>query len=301
MEYQRTLAGKVVLEGEGIFSGKNIRVEIEPAEENGGINFIRADLPEKPVIPLKIENIIGLEGATAITDGEHFIYLVEHLLSALHGLQIDNANIYVYGEEIPLFDGSAYPWVRKIQEVGYRFLLIPKRKFYLRKSFQYENGVSKINFKPSNTLKIKASISFEHPLIREQSLEIEINPRSYINEIAFARTFGFKDILFERKNKGIIKGGSLSNAIILDKDKILNPEGLRTEDEFVRHKILDIVGDLFALGYPLVAEIEAIYSNHRSHIEALKSLYKAGLLEEIESRALTFLLIYKKLKKYEQT
>lgn len=299
MEYQRTLAGKVVLEGEGIFSGKNIKVEIEPAEKNTGINFIRADLPEKPVIPLNIENVIGLDGATAITNGEHFIYLVEHLLSALHGLQIDNANIYVYGEELPLFDGSAYPWVRKIQEVGYRFLLVPKKKLYLRRSFQYQNGSGRISFKPSNTLKIKASIFFEHSLIGYQSLEIEINSRSYINEISFARTFGFKDILFERKNKGIIKGGSLSNAIILDRDKILNPEGLRTQDEFVRHKILDILGDLFTLGQPLVAEIEAVYSNHRLHVDALKSLYKAGLLEEVESRALAFLLIYKKLRKTE--
>ncbi|PMP67474.1 MAG: UDP-3-O-[3-hydroxymyristoyl] N-acetylglucosamine deacetylase [Thermodesulfobacterium geofontis] len=299
MEYQRTLAGKVILEGEGIFSGKNIKVEIEPAEENTGINFIRADLPKKPVIPLNIENVIGLEGAVALTDGEHFIYLIEHLLSAFHGLQIDNAIVKVYGEEIPLFDGSAYPWVRKIQEVGYKFSLVPKKKFYLRKSFQYQNGSGKIIFKPSNTLKIKASIFFEHVLIGHQSLEIEINPRSYINEISFARTFGFKDILFERKNKGIIKGGSLSNAIILDRDKILNPEGLRIQDEFIRHKILDIIGDLFTLGHSLVAEIEAVYSNHRLHVEALKSLYKAGLLEEVESRALAFLLIYKKLKKAE--
>jgi len=300
MQYQRTLAGKIVLEGEGIFSGKNIKVEIEPAEENTGILFVREDLPEKPLIPLSINNIIGLDGATALTDGEHFIYLVEHLLSAFHGLQIDNAIVRVYGEEIPLFDGSAYPWVRKIQEVGYKFLLTPKKKFYLRKSFQYQNGNGgKIKFKPSNTLKIKASLYFNHPLIGYQSLELELNPKVYIHEISFARTFGFKDILFERKNKGIIKGGSLSNAIILDEEKVLNPEGLRTPDEFVRHKILDIMGDIFALGQPLVAEIEAECSNHRLHIEALKSLYKTGLLEEVEERALTFLLIYKRLKKNE--
>ncbi len=299
MEYQRTLADKIALEGEGIFSGKNIKVEIEPAEENTGIIFIREDLPEKPSIPLNIENIIGLDGATAVTDGEHIIYLVEHVLSALHGLHIDNAIIHVYGEEIPLFDGSAYPWVRKIQETGYKFLLTPKRKFYLRKSFQYQNGKGKIKFKPSNTLKIKASINFEHPVIGYQSLALEINPRTYIYEISFARTFGFKDILFERKNKGILKGGSLSNAIVLDKEKVLNPEGLRREDEFVRHKILDIVGDIFALGQPLVAEIEAESSNHRLHVEALKSLYRAGLLEEVEERSLTFLLIYKRFKKNE--
>ncbi len=299
MEYQRTLADKVVLEGEGIFSGKNIKVEIEPAEENTGILFIREDLPEKPLIPLNIENIIGLDGATAITDGEHIIYLVEHILSALHGLQIDNAIIHVYGEEIPLLDGSAYPWVRKIQETGYRFLLTPRKKLYLRRSFQYQNGKGRIKFKPSNTLKIKASINFEHPVIGYQSLALEINPRTYIYEISFARTFGFKDILFERKNKGILKGGSLSNAIVLDEEKVLNPEGLRREDEFVRHKILDIIGDIFALGQPLVAEIEAESSNHRLHVEALKSLYKAGLLEEVEERSLTFLLIYKKFKKNE--
>ena len=299
MEYQKTITKKIVLEGEGIFSGKNIKVEIEPAKENSGINFIRGDLPEKPVIPLKIENVIGLDGATAVTDGKHFIYLVEHILSALHGLQIDNANIYVYGEEIPIFDGSAYPWVKKIQEVGYKFLFYPKKKLYLRKSFRYQNGTGKISFKPSNTLKIKASIYFEHSLIGHQSLEINITPRSYIQEVSFARTFGFKDILFERRNKGILKGGSLSNAIILDKNSILNPEGLRISDEFVRHKILDIVGDIFTLGQPLVAEIEAIYSNHRLHVEALKNIYKTGLLEEVESRALTFLLISKKFKRTE--
>ncbi|MCD6548475.1 MAG: UDP-3-O-[3-hydroxymyristoyl] N-acetylglucosamine deacetylase [Thermodesulfobacterium sp.] len=299
MEYQRTLAEKVILEGEGIFSGKNIKVEIEPSEENTGIVFIREDLPEKPIIPLNIDNVIGLDGATAVTDGEHFIYLVEHLLSAFHGLQIDNAIVHVYGEEIPLFDGSAYPWVRKIQEVGYKFLLVPRKKLYLRKSFQYQNGNGRISFKPSNTLKVKASIYFEHPLIGYQSFEIEINPRSYINEVSFARTFGFKEILFERKNKGILKGGSLSNAIILDKEKVLNPEGLRADNEFVRHKVLDIVGDFFTLGCPLVAEIEAVYSTHRLHIDALKSLYRAKLLEEVESRALTFLLVYKKRKKFD--
>lgn len=296
MEYQRTLAEKVVLEGEGIYSGKNIRIEIEPAEENTGIVFIREDLPERPVIPLNIENVIGLEGATAITNGEHFIYLIEHLLSAFHGLQIDNAIVRVRGEEIPLFDGSAYPWVKKFREVGYKFLLVPRKKFYLQKSFEYQNGSGKISFKPSNILKIRSFIHFEHPLIGSQSFEIEVNPKSYISEICFARTFGFKDILFERKNKGILKGGSLSNAIILDKEKVLNPEGLRVRDEFIRHKVLDIIGDLFALGYPLVAEIETVYSTHRLHIEALKSLYRAKLLEEVESRALTFLLVYKKLK-----
>ncbi len=297
MEYQKTIAKKIFLEGEGIFTGKNIKIEIEPAEEDVGIIFVRADIPQKPAISLKIENVIGLDGATALTDGEHFIYLVEHLLSAFHALGIDNAIIHVYGEEIPLLDGSAYPWVRKIQEVGYKFLSALRKKFYLCKNFIYQNGIGKIIFRPSNELKIKAVIQFDHPLIGYQEFLITLDSQSYIREISFARTFGFKDILNERKNKGIIKGGNFSNAIILDKEKVLNPDGVRVFDEFVRHKILDIIGDVFTLGYPLVAEIEAHHTGHKLHIEALKNLYKLGLLKSLESKALAFLLIPKKQKK----
>ncbi|QER42780.1 UDP-3-O-[3-hydroxymyristoyl] N-acetylglucosamine deacetylase [Thermodesulfobacterium sp. TA1] len=294
MEYQKTLSEKISLEGQGIFTGKTIRVEIEPAGIDTGIVFIREDLAHKPEIPLKIENVVGLDGATALTDGTHFIYLVEHLLSALHGLQIDNAIVKVYGEEVPLLDGSAYPWVRKIQEKGYQYLFYPRKKFRLKKPFYYKNGHGALVFKPANTLKIKASISFDHPVIGYQEMELEINPRNYLKEVCFARTFGFKDILLERIKKGILKGGDLSSAIILDQEKVLNPEGLRSEDEFVRHKVLDLVGDLFALGNSLMAEVEATSSHHRLHIEALKSLYASGLLEEVEERALTFLLLSKR-------
>lgn len=297
MEYQRTLGNKVVIEGEGIFSGKNVRVELEPCKEDKGIIFIREDLPYKPIIPLSIEKVIGLEGATALTDGEHFIFLIEHLLSALHALQIDNLIVRVFGEEIPLLDGSAYPWVRKIQEVGYKFLLVPRKKYRIKKKFTYENGESKIIFKPSNTLKIKAEINFNHPLIGFQAFEIEVDSWNYIKEISFARTFGFKEILTERKNKGILKGGSLSNALILDSTTVLNPEGLRTKDEFVRHKVLDLIGDLFSGGKAFVGEITAIFSNHRLHINAMKTLFSSNLVEEVESKALTFFLFPKKIKK----
>lgn len=297
MEYQRTLGDRVILEGEGIFSGKLVRVELEPSERESGIVFFREDLPYKPAIPLRIENVIGLEGATAITDGEHFVFLIEHLLSAFHALQIDNVVVKVFGEEIPLLDGSAYPWVRKIQEVGYKFLLIPKKRYRIKKKFAYENGESKIIFKPADSLKIRAEIYFDHPLIGFQSFEIEVNPWNYIREVAFARTFGFKEILVERKNKGILKGGSLSNALILDKTTVLNPEGLRTKDEFVRHKVLDLIGDLFTGGLAFLGEIKAVLSNHRLHINALKTIFSADLIEKVERKALTFLLLSKKFKK----
>lgn len=296
MEYQRTIADKIKVEGVGIFTGKSIKVEIEPAEAGAGILFIREDLPERPCISLKIENVIGLEGMTAITDGEHFVYLIEHLLSALHGLQIDNAIVRVYGEEIPLLDGSSYPWVRKIQEVGYRFLLAPRKKFRIKRHFQYQNGIGSIIFRPADKLKISAFIKFDHPIIGEQSFQVCVTPRIYINEISFARTFGFKDILVERFNKGILKGGNFLNAIILDENRVLNEEGLRTPDEFVRHKVLDVIGDIYALGKSVIGEIEVRYSGHKLHIEGLKALYSSGYLEEVECRALTFFLLPRKKK-----
>lgn len=294
MEYQKTVGEIICIEGEGVFTGKNIKVIIEPARENTGIIFFREDLPSKPAIPLSIENIIGLEGATALTNGKEIIYLVEHLLSALHGLQIDNAIIKVYGEEIPLLDGSSYIWVRKIREVGYKYFFAPKKKYKILKEYEFYNGSGKIKFKPSDTLKISAEIDFKHPLIGHQKLSTEITPYTYIEEICFARTFGFLDELREKKRKRILKGGDFSNAIILDKEKVLNPEGLRTSDEFVRHKVLDIIGDIYGGGMPLIGEIHAVSSGHKLHIEALKNLFRKGLIKEIESGSLTFLIIPKK-------
>lgn len=297
MEYQRTVADVVIFEGEGVFSGKKIRVEIHPLRENEGIVFERADLSDKSRIPLVIENIVGLEGAVLLTNGKESISLVEHLLSAFHGLGIDNALVKVFGEEIPLLDGSAFPIVRALQEVGYLLLPAPRKKFVLKRPFQLVNGVGKISFKPSHKLSINARIYFEHPSIGEQTFKFTLTPQDFIREVSFARTFGFKDLLEERKKKGLLKGGSLSNAIVIDKEKVLNAEGLRAQDEFVRHKVLDIVGDLFTLGHPLLAEVSAELTGHKLHIEALKALSQAGLLEEVSTRALTFLWIPKKKRR----
>lgn len=294
MEYQRTLAGPIYFEGEGIFSGREIRVELHPLRENEGIIFERADLVGKPQIKLAPQNVCGLEGAVLITDGDTSITLIEHLLSALHGLGIDNALIKVYGEEIPLLDGSVLPIIKKIQERGYQLLPAPRRKFVLKRPFEMVNGVGRISFRPHNELKIQAKINFKHPLIGEQVYTFRLSPKAYISELSFARTFGFKALLEERKRQGILKGGTLSNAIVIDEEGVLNEEGLRAPDEFVRHKVLDIVGDLYTLGLPLLAEIEAEYSGHKLHIEAVKTLFQAGYLEEVESRALTFLWVPKR-------
>jgi UDP-3-O-[3-hydroxymyristoyl] N-acetylglucosamine deacetylase len=292
VEFQRTIAEPVKISGEGIFSGREIQVVLEPAEPGQGIIFIREDI--KTEIPINVFNVQGLEGATAVIGKEGGIFLIEHLLSALHGLKIDNLIVRVWGEELPILDGSSRVWVRKIQEVGYRYDYVPRKKLRIKEPFEYVNGRGKIFFRPASSFKVHAEINFDHPLIGAQSFSLEITPLSYVEEVCFARTFGFKDDIIRKKEKGLLRGGSLDNAIVLDEKGVLNQEGLRTKDEFVRHKVLDIIGDMYALGLPLMGEVISYCSNHRLHIEALRALYTNGILEEVEVRPVRFFVIPRK-------
>ncbi len=271
---QQTVADSVELKEEGVFSGQQIRLVLEPAPPGQGILFVREDLPGAPCIPLRPENILGTDGATVVSDGRHSVYLVEHLLSALHGLGIDNLIVRVWGPEIPLFDGSATVFVREILCRGIRVQPVPKRFVEVVQPFQVRNGVGIIRFRPADQFIIRVRIAFDHPLIGEQSLRLSINPLTYQRELASARTFGFKDDLLRRKEKGILRGGNLSNAIVLDEKGVLNGK-LQRSDEFVRHKALDLVGDLFGSGWAFKGEVEAELSGHRLHIEALKNLLSA--------------------------
>lgn len=274
-DWQKTVAGPVILEGVGVFSGKNIRVELWPAQVDAGIVFERSDLKGRPRIKLCPENVVGTEGATVLSDGKNDIFMVEHLLSALHGLGIDNVFVRVYGAELPLLDGSAELYVREIMRVGLK--LQPKRKRYIEilRPFEVRNGVGRVTFKPASELRLSFHIHFDHPLIRDQKLSLRITPLTYQKELAFARTFGFKEELLRRKERGLLKGGSLQNAIVLDEKGLLNGDGLRTEDEFVRHKALDLLGDLYITGITFKGEISAEFSGHKLHIEAVKSLLAA--------------------------
>ncbi len=274
-EWQKTIAGPISLEGEGIFSGQRIRLELHPLGADQGLLFERADLKGSPVIPLRPDTVLGTEGATILSDGQHQVYLIEHLLSALHGLGIDNLKIRVYGPEIPLFDGSAEVFVREILRIGLRLQPQPKRFLMVRRPFEVRNGVGRISFNPSSELKVSFRIYFDHPLIREQAFSLRVTPLTYQKEVAFARTFGFKNELLKRKEKGLLRGGSLKNAIVLDEKGILNGEGLRAPDEFVRHKVLDLIGDLYIAGLPFKGEIQAEFSGHKLHTEAVKSLLAA--------------------------
>ncbi len=272
--FQQTLAARVDLEDEGVFSGQRVRVVLEPADTDTGVVFVREDLPGAPRIELRPENVLGTEGATVLSDGRHSVYMVEHLLSALHGLGIDNVVVRVWGPEIPLFDGSAEVFVREILSCGLRLQPALKRFVEIRRSFEVRNGVGRLLFRPAGELRVSVRIAFDHPLIGEQEITLRVDPVSYQREISFARTFGFKEDLLRRREKGLLKGGSLSNAIVLDEKDVLNGS-LRRADEFVRHKALDLVGDLFVTGWPLKGEVRAELSGHKLHIEAVKSLLSA--------------------------
>lgn len=272
--FQQTIAAPIELEDIGIFSGKKVRVVLEPAEAGKGVIFVLEGAPGAPQIPLRPEHVLGTEGATVLSDGYHSVYMVEHLLSALHGLGVDNVVVRVFGPEIPLFDGSAEIFVREILRQGLRLQPALKRYLEVLRPFEVQNGAGRIRFRPAPEFRLRVRIAFDHPLIGEQFLGLTVTPLSYQKEVAFARTFGFKEDLLRRKEKGLLRGGDLSNALVLDETRVLNGP-LHRPDEFVRHKALDLVGDLFVAGFPFQGEVEAEFSGHRLHIEALKNLLAA--------------------------
>ncbi len=268
--YQHTLACPVEIEDEGVITGKHIRVVLEPAPADSGIVFVREDVGVR--IPLCPENVLATEGFTLLTDGRYEVYMIEHLLSALHGLGVDNLVVRIWGEEVPLLDGSAEPFVKRMLQTGFRLQNSVKRFLKVKRPVEISNGRGRIRFRPSDTFKVSARIRFDHPMIGDQSISVVINPLSYQKDVAFARTFGFKDKILELKKAGRFKGGGLHNALILDENGLLNSGSLRAEREFVRHKVLDIIGDLFVTGYSFCGEVEAEFSNHKLHIEAVKRL-----------------------------
>ncbi len=270
--FQHTLSDVITLKGEGIITGQLITVELIPSPPNHGIVFERTDLPTPVCMRLSPESVFAVEGASLIHHGEHQIVFIEHLLAALNGLSIDNVLIRVNGPEIPLLDGSARPFVEAILAVGRRPQWSLRRYFRVLEEVRVKQGEAEVVFRPAPELRIHCTIDFAHPAIGHQEIELSVTPESFISELAFARTFGFLNELAEKRRQGHIKGGSLENAIVLDEEKVLNPDGLRHPEEFVRHKALDLMGDLYILGAPILGEIRASRASHKLHQQAVKAL-----------------------------
>ena len=273
MDYkQRTLRDEVNCTGIGLHSGEKVRLSIKPAPPNSGITFIRKDLPNRHVIKAHFENVIDTNMSTTIGYNGSKISTVEHLMAAFFGVGIDNAMVEVEGLEVPIMDGSSAPFIFLLKNVGIREQEKPKQFIVIRKSFKIDDGDRSILVQPSKELKISYTIDFQHPLLRNQKYELCFSGKDFLREISRARTFGFlKDVHILREN-GLAKGGSLDNAIIIDDFRIINEDGLRYKDEFVRHKILDFIGDLAVLGYPVIGHFVVQKSGHALNQLMLKTL-----------------------------
>lgn len=271
---QRTLKNEIKATGVGLHTGEKVYLTLKPAPEDYGIVFKRVDLDPVVEIPAKAENVGETTLSTSLVSGDVKVSTVEHLLSAMAGLGIDNAIIELSAGEVPIMDGSAGPFVFLIQSAGIREQAAPKKFIRIKKDVSVSDGDKTASFKPFNGFKVCFSIDFDHPVFRERSLkaEIDFSSTSFVKEVSRARTFGFMHEIEHLRSKGLAKGGSMDNAIVVDEYRVLNEDGLRYEDEFVKHKMLDAIGDLYLLGNSLIGEFCAHKSGHALNNKSLRQL-----------------------------
>lgn len=285
MFLQSTLRSKVSLSGVGLHSGSFVEVNFVPATVDTGICFVRADLKNRPCVKLEAHKVKSTKLATTLDFGKHKISTVEHCLAALYAMGIDNLYIEVSGEEMPIMDGSSRQFVELFKKSSVIEQNKVKPYVCVQKEFVETLGDSYAKVEPYNGLRISCTIDFEHPKILKQFLDLEVDSHSFDSEIAGARTFGFIDEVEQLQKQGLVLGGSLKNAIVLNKTKILNKEGLRFPDEFVRHKVLDAMGDLAILGKPLLAHITLYKPGHALMNKLLQRLLELPQFYNIKERA----------------
>ena len=263
--HQRTLEQPVTTRGVGLHSGAQVTLTLRPAPAGHGIVFHRLDLPGSPPIPATAAHVVESALATTLGKGEARVGTVEHVLAALSGLGIDNVRIEVDGAEVPILDGSSGPFLYLVRSAGIRILEEPKSFVVIRRPVVLREGDREASLSPCDRLRVDCAIDFHHPLVPGQALSIDFSSSSFTREIARARTFGFLKDVEQMKSAGLARGGSLENAIVVDEFSILNPEGLRYPDEFVRHKTLDALGDLALFGHPVIGHLRVKKSGHALH------------------------------------
>lgn len=261
---QRSLQSSVSLRGVALHSGAQVTLRLRPAEANTGIVFHRTDIGG-PGIPAQAQYITDTARATKLGRGRASVGTVEHLLSALRGLGLDNVHVDVDGPELPVLDGSALPYVQLIRRAGVRVQHPLKRVAVLREPLSVGDDSRYARLLPANHFSASSAITFDHPVIGSQQIDLDWRNASYEQDLAPARTFAFFREVQWLRSQGLARGGSLDNAIVVDEDKVLNPSGLRFADEFVRHKLLDAIGDLALTGMHLVARYESARSGHELH------------------------------------
>lgn len=271
MRYQNTLKDEVILRGTGLHTGRDINMRLKPASRNMGIVFVRTDR-RNVEIKAEVSSVTDTTFATNLAFDGVRVGTVEHLLSALAGLNIDNLYVELDGPEVPIMDGSAFYFTKKIFEAG--IARQAKRVSCIRvlKPVVVIEGPCQIAVVPYEGTRISCSVNYNHPLFKEQRLSIDVTGTNFIKEVAPARTFGFLRDVRMLRSKGLVKGGSLDNAIVVGENGLLNKDELRFKDEFVRHKILDTIGDISLLGRPIYGHIIANRSGHSLNLKLLRKL-----------------------------
>ena len=283
MLHQRTLAKKVSVTGIGIHSGKKVRLVLHPAEADFGIQFKRTDLKVSALIKATVETVGATENNTTLGQGENSVHTVEHLLSVLYGLGIDNVYCEIDGPEVPIMDGSGVSFVFLFKETGIVSLNASRKFFVILEPVRIQVGEKWAEIVPSSRLVIESTIVFSHPIIQEQKINFDFSCENFIDDICRARTFGLLSDVDKLKRKGLAKGGSLDNCIVLDDFKVVNSEGLRFQDEFIRHKVLDVIGDISLLGYDIAGKVITYKSGHNLHNLLCKKLLNTPSAYEIVS------------------
>jgi UDP-3-O-[3-hydroxymyristoyl] N-acetylglucosamine deacetylase len=271
---QQTIKNEILLTGIGLHSGKQVELKLKPAEIDNGIKFIRTDKIKNNVINAVWSNVTETVLSTTISNkGGLKISTIEHLMSALSGLHIDNLNIYISASEVPIMDGSSRPFVDVIENSGIRVQNKKRKILNVKKVIEVKNNDSSVKIIPNKQFSIDFEIDFPSQLVSKQSCQLQLINGNYKADIAAARTFGFEKDVEHLRSNGLALGGSLDNAVVVGERKILNKDGLRYSDEFVRHKILDSIGDLYLAGSPITGYFYGNKSGHYLNNQLLRKLF----------------------------
>lgn len=276
LSYQHTLAGPAICAGVGVHSGQHVRLSIRPAPAGSGIVFVRTDLEHDNRVPVSVEAVTQTRLCTVIANEAGVtVATIEHLMAALAALEVDNAVIEVDGPEVPIMDGSALPFVQLLDRAGRRRQDAERRFIEILQPVEVIDGDKIVRLSPADRFEVAFEIAFPTKAIGRQRVDLHVTEDSFRDELADCRTFGFLSEVQALREAGLARGGSLENAVVIDGDRVLNPEGLRRRDEFVRHKALDAVGDLYVLGAPILGRFEGVYAGH-----ALNNLLCRALLDQ---------------------
>lgn len=272
MRFQQTIGSPVSCSGVGLHSGQPVTLTLRPAPPNTGIVFVYRNGSGETLLPAAVSNRVPTELCTAISVNGHQVKTIEHLLAALVGMEIDNVYAEVDAGEIPVLDGSASPFVRLIRAAG--VISQTRRQSYVKimQPIEIVDGARRVRIEPSSTPRITYSIHYDHPLIQTQSYSYTCSASTFEQEIATARTFGFLHEVQALWSRGLGKGGTLDNTVVLSEEGVVNQSGLRFPNEFVRHKVLDLIGDIALLGFPFIGHIVAERSGHAMHTRLVEQI-----------------------------